>query len=70
MEINQITDQIKTLPPAMLQQVGDFVLFLKSKNEPYNNTSKNTMREFGYAKGKIKISDDFKYTPEEFKDYL
>lgn len=27
-------------------------------------------RQFGSAKGLIKISDDFDKTPEEFKDYM
>jgi len=36
--------------------VADFVAFLKKKNK-HNTTIKQ--REFGYAKGKIKLSKDF-----------
>jgi hypothetical protein len=48
--------EIDSLPIALRKEVVDFVDFLKTKHKI---KSKVKTREFGYAKGKIHMSDDF-----------
>ncbi len=48
--------EIDSLPNALRKEVADFVDFLKTKHKI---KSKVKTREFGYAKGKIQMSDDF-----------
>ena len=55
------------MPKTLRDQVGDFVEFLKNKSKP-KSTLKT--REFGYAKGKIKLSDDFDAPLDEFNNYV
>ena len=50
----------------MLEQVANFVAFLKSKQEPKPTLEK---RQAGFLKGKIKLADDFDEPLEELKDY-
>ena len=57
---------IESLPEALRQEVADFVAFLKMK---HNVQGTNTSREFGYAKGKIKLSKDFDEPLDSFKEY-
>ena len=59
--------EINSLPKAMRDEVSDFVEFLKKKNK---TKSKLKKREFGCAKGKIKLSADFDMPLEEFKNYM
>ena len=48
--------EIDSLPNVLRKEVADFVDFLKTKHKI---KSKVKTREFGYAKGKIHLSDDF-----------
>ena len=48
--------KIDSLPIALGKEVVDFVDFLKTKHKL---KSKVKTREYGYAKGKIQLSDDF-----------
>lgn len=59
--------EINSLPKEMRAEVADFVEFLKTKSK-----SKPTLkaREFGFAKGKIKLSQDFDEPLDEFKEYM
>ena len=59
--------EINSLPKALRDEVADFVAFLKKKkiSEP-----KLKVREFGFAKGKIELSEDFDEPLDEFKDYM
>jgi hypothetical protein len=59
--------EINSLPKDLREQVADFVEFLKKKSR---TKSKLRMREFGYAKGKIKLSADFDEPLDEFKNYM
>ncbi|MFW0716189.1 DUF2281 domain-containing protein [Pedobacter sp. N23S346] len=59
--------EINSLPMNLRQEVADFVEFLKTKNI---NKPKLKSREFGYAKGKIKLADDFDEPLEIFSDYI
>jgi hypothetical protein len=58
---------IDSLPMSLRKEVADFVAFLKVKNKK-KATVKS--REFGYAKGKIQLSEDFDEPLEDFKEYL
>ena len=59
--------EINYLPKELRAEVADFVEFLKSKSK-----SKPILkaREFGFAKGKIKLSPDFDEPLDEFKEYM
>ncbi len=59
--------EINSLPLNLRQKVADFVEFLKTKHK---NKPKLKSREFGYAKGKIKLADDFDEPLEMFADYI
>jgi Protein of unknown function (DUF2281) len=59
--------EINSLPKTLRDEVADFVEFLKKKSK---TKSKLKVREFGYAKGKIKLSSDFDEPLDEFKNYI
>jgi hypothetical protein len=59
--------EINSLPKTLRDEVADFVEFLKKKSKP---KSMLKAREFGYAKGKIKLSDDFDQPLDEFNNYM
>lgn len=59
--------EINTMPKALRDEVSDFVAFLKKKSKP---KSKLKAREYGFAKGKIKLSADFDEPLDEFKNYM
>lgn len=59
--------EINSLPKTLRDEVADFVEFLKKKSK---TKSKLKTREFGYAKGKIKLSKDFDEPLNEFKAYM
>ncbi|MBK6986729.1 MAG: DUF2281 domain-containing protein [Bacteroidetes bacterium] len=59
--------EINSLPKALREEVADFVEFLKKKSK---TKSKLKAREFGFAKGKIKLSPDFDEPLDEFKNYI
>ena len=56
---------INSLPKSLRDEVADFVKFLKKKSK---TNSKLKTREFGYAKGKIKLSADFDEPLDDFKN--
>ena len=59
--------EINTMPKALRDEVSDFVAFLKKKSKP---KAKLKAREYGFAKGKIKLSADFDEPLDEFKNYM
>ena len=59
--------EINSLPVALRQEVADFIAFLKAKKPA---SLKPKSREFGFAKGKIKLSKDFNESLEMFKEYI
>jgi len=59
--------EINNLPFNLRQEVADFVAFLKLKKVDKTVLVK---REFGYAKGKIELSDDFDAPLDEFNEYF
>ena len=62
-----LLSEITALPPELRQEVEDFVAFLRTKKR--NNTELKE-REFGYAKGKVKLSKDFDAPLDDFKEYM
>jgi hypothetical protein len=63
----QLYAQISSLPSDLKKEVSDFVGYLKSKRKA---NIKIKEREFGYAKGKIRMSADFDAPLEDFKEYM
>ena len=59
--------EINSLPKALREEVADFVAFLKAKTKSKKPLKQ---REFGFAKGKIKLSKDFDEPLEMFKEYM
>ncbi len=59
--------EINSLPKEMRKEVADFVEFLKTKSK---SKPKLKVREFGFAKGKIKLSPDFDEPLEDFNQYM
>lgn len=59
--------EINSLPADLRAEVADFVEFLKKKSK---TKTKLKSREFGFAKGKIKLSADFDEPLDEFKKYI
>jgi len=59
--------EINSLPKSLRDEVADFVAFLKAKNKASQSVH---YREFGFAKGKIHLSDDFDEPLDMFKDYM
>lgn len=57
---------IDSLPASLRQEVADFVAFLKMKHKR-KATPKS--REFGYAKGKIQLAQDFDEPLDIFEEY-
>ncbi|GAB3804302.1 hypothetical protein GCM10028819_35620 [Spirosoma humi] len=66
MSTTALLTEITALPPALRREVEDFDAFLRTKT--HRGTSL-TEREFGYAKGKVKLSDDFDAPLDEFNVY-
>lgn len=67
MEAIELGREIGKLPQNLQNEVLAFIELLKAKQE---NLSKKKQREFGFGKGKIKISEDFDAPLEDFKDYV
>lgn len=59
--------EINSLPKTLRDEVADFVEFLKTKSKA---KAKLKTREFGYAKGKIKLSNDFDEPLNIFNKYM
>ncbi len=62
-----LKSEIDSLPLEMRNQVADFVEFLKQKS---NSKTRLKARQFGFAKGKIKLADDFDEPLREFRNYI
>lgn len=58
--------EINSLPKALRDEVADFVALLKKKAK---SKPKLTAREFGFAKGKIHLAEDFDKPLDAFKEY-
>lgn len=63
MEDAILLEKIKSLPSEIRKELELFI-------DKLNEASKSKKRPFGIFRGKIKMSDDFNETPEDFKEYL
>ncbi len=63
--------EITSLPPELRREVEDFVAFLRAKKQPQPlEKGQLKEREFGYAKGKVWLSDDFDAPLSDFNEYM
>ncbi|AUD00457.1 type II toxin-antitoxin system VapB family antitoxin [Spirosoma pollinicola] len=67
MSTTALLSEIVALPPELRREVEDFVAFLRTKKQA---TTAPAEREFGYAKGKVRLSDDFDAPLDDFKEYM
>lgn len=68
MKAAQLIQKIEKLPLFEKKEVEDFVEFLLYKKA--KKIDAITEREFGFFKGKIKISDDFDAPISDFNEYM
>ena len=66
MDTDQLYEKINSLPSDVRSEVDDFIDFLMNKKTVKRKKKKP---EFGFAKGKIHIADDFDEPLDDFKDY-
>lgn len=66
----QLLSKIHSLPPEKQKEVENFVDFLGGKWKKEIEEQPLKKRQFGYAKGFFKMSDDFDEPLEDFKDYM
>ena len=64
-----ILEKIKMIPVAYQQEVEDFIDFILQKKGNKKNEVK-TQRKLGLLKGRMKMSDDFNASLDDFKDYM
>ncbi len=64
----QLFSQISLLPESLQTEVADFVEFLLEKK--LKNEEPIQKRQFGCAKGLIKMSADFDAPLDDFKEYM
>ncbi len=70
MSTKELISKIDALPPEFQREVEDFIDFLQQKWSRDTNKKPLEKRQFGYAKGFFKMSDDFDEPLEDFKDYM
>ena len=58
--------EINSLPKSLRDEVADFIAFLKTKTK---NKSSLKYWEFGFANGKIHLSNDFDEPLDMFNEY-
>ena len=63
----QLYHQLSLLPDKLKQEVENFIEFLKHKEKQHKPIKK---RQFGCAKGKIKMLEGFDEPLEDFKEYM
>ena len=59
--------EINSLPKSLRDEVAAFIRDLKKRSK---GTKQVKNREFGYFKGKVKLSSDFDTPLDEFKEYI
>ena len=69
--IEEVVDLLPQLPEPQQREVQSFVEFLLHKTARQRKQSEKQKRGgLGFARGKIRIAEDFKDIPEGFEDYL
>ena len=59
-----ILEKVKELEPTQVEQVLDFIAFLKQKN------SRKPRPQFGSGKGMFEMMPDFDEPLDDFKEYM
>lgn len=67
MSTTALLTEITALPPELRREVEDFVAFLRTKKQRETSIKE---REFGYAKGQVRLSDDFDAPLDDFNEYV
>ena len=67
MSTTALLSEITALPPDLRKEVEDFVAFLRAKKQQGVSTLE---REFGFAKGKVQLSEDFDAPLDDFNEYM
>ena len=69
-----IINKLETLPKEMVNEVEDFIDFLKAKHSKASIAENNKVEEprglYGAAKGLFIIPDDFNEPLADFKEYM
>jgi Protein of unknown function (DUF2281) len=65
-----IAQKVSSLPNEKQTEVLDFVEFLEQKEQAASNVKLNQPRQFGSAKGMIRIAKDFDEPLEDFEEYM
>ncbi len=69
--IEAVNDLLPQLPEPQQREVQDFAEFLLHKTAlERKRLEKHKRGGLGFAKGKIRIAEDFKDIPEGFENYL
>nr|WP_294901196.1 DUF2281 domain-containing protein [uncultured Pedobacter sp.] len=66
MDTNEIFEKVMLIPKNYQQEVVDFILEKKAKN----NAISSNQRSLGLLKGKMKMSASFDETLDDFKSYM
>ena len=66
MSTTALLTEITALPPTLRREVEHFVAFLRTKQSQDQLLRE---REFGYAKGKVWLADDFDAPLSDFDEY-
>lgn len=64
----QIINQLHLMPESLKKEVLDFIGYLLNKYSSENAVKK--IPQFGSAKGKYSLSDDFDVPLEDFNEYM
>ncbi len=64
----QIINQLREMPESLKKEVLDFIGYLLSKHASEKGVKK--VPQFGSAKGKYTLANDFDAPLEDFKDYM
>ena len=64
----QIINQLNAMPESLKKEVLDFMGYLLNKYSPEDKIKK--VPQFGSAKGKYTLSDDFDAPLDDFKEYM
>jgi len=66
MSTTALLTEITALPPALRTEVEHFVAFLRTKELAGKSLPE---REYGYARGKVWLADDFDAPLSDFDEY-
>lgn len=65
-----IAQKVSSLPDEKQVEVLDFVEFLQQKEQATSGVKPKHLRQFGSAKGMIRMTEDFDEPLEDFAEYM